>query len=136
MGLCLPYRHTHHKNHTYGIGLATCIKSCMCSCFRPVLSHEAYVFHARSMSGFCFCQLHLEESETRSLGHSCFWGLGALSLLSGGSFRAAPKRSQTIPNDAETGFRQRIEPTNETGHVEFADSQSVWSREKQQAKQV
>jgi hypothetical protein len=33
-------------------------------------------------------------------------------------------------------LEKRIEPTNETGHVEFSDSQSVWSRDKQQAKQA
>ena len=25
MGVCLPYNHTHHKNHTCKIGLATCL---------------------------------------------------------------------------------------------------------------
>ena len=33
-------------------------------------------------------------------------------------------------------LEKNIEPTNETGHVEFYDSQSVWSRNKQQTKQV
>ena len=28
-----------------------------------------------------------------------------------------PNRSQTVPNDAETEFRKRIEPAKETGHV-------------------
>ena len=50
MGLCLPYHRTHHKYLTYRIGLATCIKSCMCSSFRRAPSHEAYVFHSRSTS--------------------------------------------------------------------------------------
>ena len=70
--LCLPYHHTHHKNHTSGIGLATCINSCMCSNLRLALSHDAYVFHARSKSGFCICQLRLDKCKVRSLGHSCF----------------------------------------------------------------
>ena len=40
-----------------------------------------------------------------------------------------------MPSDAETEFQTRIEATNETGYVEFSDSQSAWSRNKQQAKQ-
>ena len=64
--------HTHHKNHTYGIGVATCIKSCMCSSLRQAHSHDAYVFHARNTSGFCTCHLRLENIDIRSLGHSCF----------------------------------------------------------------
>jgi len=47
-----------------------------------------------------------------------------------------PKRSQTTPNDAGIEFRKSIEPTNETSQVEFSDSQSVWSRDRQQAKQA
>ena len=57
-------------------------------------------------------------------------------LLGGGSSQTVTKRSQTMPNDAETKFRKRTEPTNKTGHVEFSDSHSVWSRDNQQAKQA
>ena len=97
MGICLPYHHTHHKNHTYQIHLATCIKSCMCSSFRPAPSHEAYVFHARSTSGFCIRQLRLEKSKTQSLGHSRLWGHGAFLLLGGGVFQPFPNAPKQFP---------------------------------------
>ena len=57
-------------------------------------------------------------------------------LLGGGSSQTVPKRSERAPSGAETEFRKRIEPTNETGHVEFSESQSVWSRAKQQTRKV
>ena len=92
------------QNQTCGIGLATCIKSCVCSSFRLAPSHDAYVFHARSTSGFCICQLRLKTFKFRTTRRCKF-----------------PNRSQTIPNDAETEFRKRI----------LGDSQRVWSRDKQ-----
>ena len=48
----------------YRIGLATC--------FRLASSHDAYVFHARSTSGFCISQLSLEHERSNHWGHSCF----------------------------------------------------------------
>ena len=121
---------------TYGRGLATCIKSCVRSSFKLAPFHDAYVFHARSTSGLSICQLRLNKSKIRSLGYSCSWYLGALYI----AWRwKSQKRSQTpkqLSNMLELNLERRIGPTNETGHVEFTASQSVWSRNKQQAKQA
>ena len=56
-------------------------------------------------------------------------------LLGGGSSETVPERKQ-IPMMLEQNLQKRPEPTNETGNVEYFDSHSVWSRDKQQAKQV
>ena len=53
-------------------------------------------------------------------------------LLGGGSSQIAPK----LPIMLEQNLQKRIEPTNETGKVEYSDSQSIWSSDKQQAKQA
>ena len=105
-GLCLPYNNTHHKNHTYEIGLSTCIESCMCSSFRQAPYHGAYVFHARSTSGICICQLRLEQCKTRSLGHSCFWSLAALFITWRWKFPNRSKTAPKPPNAAGIKFRK------------------------------
>ena len=46
------------------------------------------------------------------------------------------KRANNMPMMLEQNLENRTEPTNETGHGKISDSQSVWSRDKQQAKQV
>ena len=43
-----PYK---PQKHTYGIDLATCIKSCMCSSFRQDPSHDAYVLQCKKHAG-------------------------------------------------------------------------------------
>ena len=55
-------------------------------------------------------------------------------LFGGGSSETVPERKQ-IPMMLEQNLQKRTEPTNETGNVEYSDSHSVWSRDKQQAKQ-
>ena len=54
-------------------------------------------------------------------------------LLGGGSSQAAPKLKQKILG---LSLQKQIEPTNETDNVEYSDYHSVWSRNKQQAKQA
>ena len=56
-------------------------------------------------------------------------------LFGGGSSKTVPGRKQ-IPMMLEQNLQKRTEPTNETGNVQYSDSHSVWSRDKQQAKQV
>ena len=57
-------------------------------------------------------------------------------FLAGESSQNAPKRPQQLPRMLEQMLEQRTAPTNETGHVEFSNSQGIWSRDKQQTKQA
>ena len=139
-----PYR---PQKCTYGIGLATCIKFCMCSSFRRAPTHEAYVFHARSTldsvvvsyvrenTGFDHWVTRVSRAlvsfNVRKNTRFDHWvtrvSRALVRLLLGdGSAQIVPKCSQIIPKDAKLFFRTRIERTNETGHVELSDSQSVW----------
>ena len=107
----------------------------MCSSSGQAPSHGAYVFHARSTSRFCICQLSLENAR---LDHWVIRFSGAwvhYLILGGGSSKSVPKLNKN-PMMLEQNLQKRIEPTNETGNVEYSDSHSVWSRDKQQAKQV
>ena len=88
----------------------------------------------------------MQEARQESVSVSCVWinarfdhwvirvsrALVRYLLLGGGS----SKTPQQIPMMLEQNLEKRTEPTNETGHVEFSDSQSVWSRNKQQANQA
>ena len=56
-------------------------------------------------------------------------------LLGGESSETVPERKQ-IPMMLEQNLQKRNEPTNETGNIEYSDSHSVWSRNKQQVKRV
>ena len=57
-------------------------------------------------------------------------------------YHLAMEVPEPLPNSPKTRnyagaqFTERIEPTNETGHVQCSDFQNVWSCVKQQTKQV
>ena len=114
MGLCLQYYYLHNKNHTYEIGLATCIKSCMCPSFRQFPSDDAYVLHARSASGICICQLHFEKMQDSIIGSFVFLEFGCVIYYLAVE---VPKRPKQIPMVLEQNLEKRIEPADETGLV-------------------
>ena len=90
MGLYLRYNHTHHENHTYEIGLATCIKTCMRSSFRQAPSHDANCF-MQEASRETVSAIHVWKMQDSIIGSFVFLEPWCSLLLGGGSSQTFPK---------------------------------------------
>ena len=133
MELCLPYLHTHHKK-TYIWDRSSNLYQVL-----HVLQFQISSFSRcvrKKHVGILYLSVTFGRIQDSIIGSIVFlepWCvINYLAVEVAKSLQNAPK----IPMMLEQNLEKRIEPTNETSHVKFCDSHSIWGRGKQQAKQA